>query len=65
MIKYIKLNNDDFNSAVVIIKKINDNSRLMIKLNRQTYGGLITLDGTIEEINSLCSILGNNGIETV
>lgn len=64
MIKYIELTSDDFNSAVAIIQKIKDNSRLMVKLNRKTYGGLITLDGTAEEIQSLCSILENNGIVT-
>ena len=64
MTKYIKLNKDDFNSAVSIIQKIKDNGKLLIKLNAQTYGGLITLDGTVEEINSLCSILENNGIIT-
>ena len=64
MTKYIELNKDDFNSAVSIIQKIKDNGKLLIKLNAQTYGGLITLDGTAEEINSLCSILENNGIIT-
>jgi hypothetical protein len=64
MIKYIEMNNDDYNSAVSIIQKIKDNGRLLVKLNRQTYGGLITLDGTAEEIKSLCSILENNGIIT-
>ena len=64
MTKYIELNKDDFNSAVSIIQKIKDNGKLLIKLNAQTYGGLITLDGTVEEINSLCSILENNGIIT-
>ena len=64
MIKYIELNNDDYNSAVSVIQKIKDNGRLLVKLNRQTYGGLITLDGTAEEIESLCSILKNNGIVT-
>ena len=64
MIKYIELTSDDFNSAVAIIQKIKDNSRLMVKLKRKTYGGLITLDGTAEEIQSLCSILENNGIVT-
>ena len=64
MIKYIELTSDDFNLAVAIIQKIKDNSRLMVKLNRKTYGGLITLDGTAEEIQSLCSILENNGIVT-
>ena len=64
MTKYIELNKDDFNSAVSIIQKTKDNGKLLIKLNAQTYGGLITLDGTAEEINSLCSILENNGIIT-
>jgi len=64
MLKYIELTSDDFNSAVAIIQKIKDNSKLMVKLNRKTYGGLITLDGTSDEIQSLCSILENNGIIT-
>lgn len=64
MTKYIELNKDDFNSAVSIIQKTKDNGKLLIKLNAKTYGGLITLDGTSEEINSLCSILENNGIIT-
>lgn len=64
MIKYIELNKEDFNSAVTIIQKTKDNGRLLIKLNSQTYGGTITLDGTTEEIKSLCSILENNGVIT-
>lgn len=64
MIKEIKLTNDDFDSAVIIIQKIKDNSKLHIKLNRKTYGGLITLEGTVEQIESLCSILEENGIIT-
>lgn len=64
MVKYIELNKDDYNSSIAIIQKIKDNSRLMVKLNRKTYGGLITLDGTAEEIESLCSILEDNGIIT-
>ena len=62
MIKEIKLTNDDFNSAVAIIQKIKDSGKLLIGLNRKTYGGSITLDGTLEEIDSLCSILENNDI---
>lgn len=64
MTKYIELNKDDFNSAVSIIQQTKDNGRLLIKLNTQTYGGLITLDGTAEEIESLFFILENNGIIT-
>ena len=64
MIKYIELNNDDFESAITIVKTVKDNGRLLVKLNRQTYGGLITLDGTAEEIELLCSILKDNGIIT-
>lgn len=62
MIREITLDNDDFNSAIAIIQKIKDNGKLLIRLNRKTYGGLITLDGTLEEIESLCLILENNDI---
>jgi hypothetical protein len=62
MIKYIELNSDDFIKAIEIIKKQPKNPKLFAKLNRQTYGGLITLDGTSEDIDSLCSVLKDNGI---
>jgi hypothetical protein len=62
MIKYIELNSEDFKSAIEIVKNVKDNNRLLVRLNRKTYGGLITLDGTAEEIAHLCSILENNGI---
>lgn len=64
MIKLIELTTDDFDSAVTIIQKIKDNGKLFVKLNRKTHGGLITLEGTFEEIESLCSILEENGIIT-
>lgn len=64
MIKEIALNINDFNHAVAIIQKIKDNGRLLIRINRKTYGGLITLDGTGEEIELFCSILENEGIST-
>lgn len=64
MIKYIELNSEDFKSAIEIVKNVKDNNRLLVRLNRKTYGGLITLDGTVEEISHLCSILENNGIVT-
>jgi len=64
MIKEIALNNNDFDCAVAIVQKMTDNGRLLIKINRKTYGGLITLDGTTEEIKSFCSILENEGIST-
>lgn len=62
MTREIKLTNDDFESAVIIIHKMKDNCRLFIKLNRKTYGGLVTLEGTFEQIKYLCSILEENGI---
>lgn len=64
MIKQIELTSDDFDSAVTIIQKIKDNGKLLIKLNRKTYGGMIRLEGTFEEIQSLCSVLEENGIAT-
>ena len=64
MIKYIELNSEDFKSAIEIVKNVKDNNRLLVRLNRKTYGGLITLDGTVKEIAHLCSILENNGIVT-
>lgn len=64
MIKEIALNTNDFNYAVAIIQKIEDSGRLLIKINRKTYGGLITLDGKSEEIELFCSILENEGIST-
>ncbi|WP_029272274.1 hypothetical protein [Flavobacterium sp. KJJ] len=64
MVKEIALNNDEFNSAVIILQKIEDTGKLLIRMNRKTYGGLITLDGTLEEIESLCSIFENQGIST-
>lgn len=64
MIKNIELNSEDFKSAIEIIKTVKDNNNLLVRLNHKTYGGLITLDGTSEEIESLCSILENNGIIT-
>jgi hypothetical protein len=64
MVKEIELTNDEYNSVVSIIQKIKANGKLSVGLNRKTYGGLITLDGTLEEIESLCSILDNSGIST-
>lgn len=64
MIKYIELNSEDFKSTIEIVKNVKDNKRLLVRMNHKTYGGLITLEGTSEEINSLCSILENNGIIT-
>ena len=64
MIKEIELTNDEFNSAVSIIKELKDTGKLSIRMNRKTYGGLITLNGTSEEIEFLCSALKNNGIAT-
>lgn len=64
MIKEIALNTNDFNYAVAIIQKIKDSGRLIIRINRKTYGGLITLDGTSEKIELFCSILENKGIST-
>lgn len=64
MIKEIALNTNDFNHAVAVIQKMKDSGRLLIRMNRKTYGGLITLDGTSEEIGLFCSILENEGIST-
>ncbi len=62
MIKEIQLSNEDYDLAVAIIQKQNDTGRLSIQMNRKTYGGLVTLTGNLEEIESLCSILLNNGV---
>ncbi len=62
MIKEIQLSNENFNLAVAIIQKQKDTGRLSIQMNRKTYGGLVTLTGNSEEIESLCSILLNNGV---
>lgn len=62
MTKEIQLSNEDYNLAVAIIQKQKDTGRLSIQMNKKTYGGLITLNGNSEEIESLCSILLNNGV---
>ena len=64
MIKYIQLNSEDFKSAIEIVKKAECSNRLLLRLNHKTYGGLITLDGTSEDIECLCSFLQDNGITT-
>lgn len=61
MIKEIEYTNEEFNLVVNFINKTEKPGRLSVGMNRKTYGGLITLDGTSEEIELFSSILENNG----
>lgn len=62
MNKEIQLNTEQYNSFLLIIKNLKHTGRLDIKINRKTYGGLISLSGTNEEIESFCSFLEENKI---
>ena len=61
MTKEIQLTNEQFNLIIPFIQKCEKPGKLSVGMNRKTYGGLITLNGTFEEIELFSSILENNG----
>lgn len=64
MNKEIHLNTEQYSSFILIIKNLPDTGELEMKINAKTYGGLITLKGTMNEIELFCSFLEDNNIPT-
>lgn len=61
MTKEIQITTEEYNSIPKFIGK-KDTGNLQIGINRKTYGGLISLEGTPEEVELFCCILEDNGI---
>ena len=62
MIYTIKLNKQEMEDYLPIIQKTETQGRMMVKLNREIGGLLITLDGKDNEIEAYLDSLRENGI---
>lgn len=63
MKEFIKFNEEEMKNYLPIIQKLRTPGRLGVKLNRETEGLLITLDGEENEIEAYLESCRQNGIE--